>query len=101
MSIDARHVLPGREPASREEAVRIIGEFVIASGEARGRFKGGPHGSDRGSLGQLDLVERAEDSQVAFELESQFDGGDLFGVAMSEVGEVPASRTDSQAPPKW
>jgi len=34
VSIDARHVLPGREPASREEAVRIIGEFMIASGEA-------------------------------------------------------------------
>jgi len=39
-------------------------------------------------LGQLDLVERAEDSQVALELERQFDGGDLFGVAVSEVGEI-------------
>ena len=38
LPIDASHVLLGREPASREEAVRIIGEFMIASGEVTPRY---------------------------------------------------------------
>ena len=39
-------------------------------------------------MGQLDFVERAERSQVALELESEFYGRDLFGIAMGEVGDV-------------
>ena len=36
--LDASHVLLGRSPGSREEAVRIIGEFMIACGEVTPRY---------------------------------------------------------------
>ena len=36
--IEASHVLLGREPATREEAVRTIGEFMIACGEVTPRY---------------------------------------------------------------
>ena len=39
------------------------------------------------TLAQLDGIEGAEGGEVVFELEGQFDGGDLFGVAMGEVGD--------------
>src|ERR1019366_2276973 len=40
------------------------------------------------SLGQVDIVEGAESRQVALELKGEFDGGDLFGIAMGENGDV-------------
>jgi mannitol/fructose-specific phosphotransferase system IIA component len=36
--IDANHILLGRQPASREEAVRTIGECMVAAGEVTGRY---------------------------------------------------------------
>ena len=39
--IEANHVLLGREPASREEAVRIIGELMIAAGEVTPQYLAG------------------------------------------------------------
>jgi mannitol/fructose-specific phosphotransferase system IIA component len=36
--IEASHVLLGREPATREEAVRTIGELMIACGEVTPRY---------------------------------------------------------------
>ena len=51
-------------------------------------MEGGPDGADGEALGQPDLVEGAERGEVVFEAESEFDGGDLFGVAMGEVGDV-------------
>ncbi len=38
LPIDSSHVLLGREPASREDAIRIIGEFMIARGEVTPRY---------------------------------------------------------------
>lgn len=38
LSIDASHVLIARQPASREDAVRMIGEFMIARGEVTPRY---------------------------------------------------------------
>ncbi len=39
--IDANHILLGRQPASREEAVRTIGELMVAAGEVTGRYLDG------------------------------------------------------------
>jgi len=36
----------------------------------------------------LDLVEGTEGREVALELEGEFEGGNLLGVAMGEVGDV-------------
>lgn len=36
--IDATHILLGRRPASREEAVRAIGEAMVAAGEVTARY---------------------------------------------------------------
>ena len=95
----------GRQPGalfehpSQDLPQRQLGGKAVAQGvvdaEAPGHFQGGPHGSDRGSLGQLDLVERAEDSQVAFEVESQFDGGDLFGVEVKKPGGPTGASTSN------
>ena len=38
LPIDAGHVLLGVEPATREDAVRIIGELLIARGEVTPRY---------------------------------------------------------------
>jgi mannitol/fructose-specific phosphotransferase system IIA component len=38
LPIDASHVLLGREPAGREDAIRIIGELMIARGEVTLRY---------------------------------------------------------------
>jgi len=38
LPIDSNHVLLGRFPASREDAVRLIGEFMIACGEVTPRY---------------------------------------------------------------
>jgi hypothetical protein len=51
-------------------------------------FNDGPHGADRATLGKLDLVEGTEGREVALELEGEFEGGNLLGVAMGEVGDV-------------
>ena len=45
-------------------------------------MEGGPDGADGEALGQPDLVEGAKGGEVLFEAESEFDGGDLFGVAI-------------------
>jgi hypothetical protein len=47
-----------------------------------------PDGADRGTLEELDLVERGEDGEVALVLKSEFDGGDFAGIAMGEVGDI-------------
>jgi len=60
----------------------------LVDAEVPGGFHDDPHGSDRRPLGQLDFVKRAEGSQVALEPESEFDGRDLFGIAMGEVGDI-------------
>ena len=39
--IDAGHILLGRQPASREEAVRTIGELMVAAGDVTGRYLDG------------------------------------------------------------
>ena len=39
-------------------------------------------------LRKPDLVEGAERGEVVFEAESEFDGGDLFGVAMRQVSDI-------------
>lgn len=36
--IDAKHILLGRRPSSREEAVRAIGEVMVAAGEVTARY---------------------------------------------------------------
>ncbi len=36
--IDANHILLGRRPASREEAVRAIGKVMVAAGEVTARY---------------------------------------------------------------
>jgi mannitol/fructose-specific phosphotransferase system IIA component len=38
MPIDANHILLGREPASPEDAVRTIGELMVAAGEVTNRY---------------------------------------------------------------
>jgi hypothetical protein len=55
---------------------------------AAGRFMQRPHRSDRRPLAKLDRVERAEGGQVAFELQGQFDGRNLGGVTVGEVGDI-------------
>ena len=39
--IDANHILLGRRPASREDAVRTIGEIMLAAGEVTPRYVDG------------------------------------------------------------
>ena len=39
-------------------------------------------------LEELDMVEGTEDGEVALVLEGEFNGGDLAGIAMGEVGDV-------------
>ena len=39
--IDANHILLGRRPASREDAVRTIGELMVAQGEVTARYLDG------------------------------------------------------------
>ena len=53
-----------------------------------GDFIDGPHSADGEALAELDFIEGAERGKVALELEGQFDGGDLFGIAMGEVGDI-------------
>ena len=77
-----RHDLPQRQLAGESRAERLV------DAEAAGGFHDDPHGADGRPLGQLDFVERAERGQVALELEGEFDGGDLLGIAMGEVGDV-------------
>ena len=40
------------------------------------------------SESQVDLVERAEGGQIALMLQRQFEGGNLLGIRMGEVGNV-------------
>jgi hypothetical protein len=47
-----------------------------------------PNGADGESLEELHLVEGAEDGEIALVAEGEFDGGDLAGIAMGEVGDV-------------
>jgi hypothetical protein len=36
----------------------------------------------------VDVIERAQGGKIAFELEGEFDGGDLFGIAVGEIGDI-------------
>jgi mannitol PTS system EIIA component len=36
--IDANHILLGRQPANRDEAVRTIGDLMVSAGEVTGRY---------------------------------------------------------------
>ena len=56
--------------------------------QTAGRLVEGPDGADRGTLNELDLLERAENGQVAFVAESEFEGGDFLGVVVGEVDEI-------------
>ena len=47
-----------------------------------------PHRAGGEALAKLDFIQRAERGKVAFELEGQFDGGDFFGIAMGEIGDI-------------
>jgi hypothetical protein len=48
----------------------------------------GPHGADREALAKVDVIEGADLGKVALEFEGEFDGGDFFGIAMGEIGDV-------------
>ena len=65
-----------------------VGAERLGDTEPTGRFIDAPHGADRGALDKLNLVEGAEGRQVALELQRQFDGRDLLGIAMGEVGDI-------------
>src|SRR5947208_16302028 len=87
----------GRAGALIEEAGEYLPESQLPSkvvaesgidGETACDFIDGPDGADREALTKLDVIERAERGEVAFELESEFYGGDFSGIAMSEIGDV-------------
>jgi len=48
----------------------------------------GPNGADGETLEELHLVEGPEDGEISLVLEGEFDGGDLAGIAMGEVGDI-------------
>ena len=54
----------------------------------RAIFGGGPDGADGSAFVQMDAVEGGEGGEVALVLEGEFDGGDLGGIAVGEVGDV-------------
>ena len=56
--------------------------------ETAGYFGGDPDGADGSAFLQLNAVERGEGGQIALVLEGEFDGGDLGGIAVGEVGDV-------------
>src|SRR5450756_233456 len=56
--------------------------------EASSDFGGGPDGADGSAFVQLNAVERGEGGEIALVLEGEFDGGDLGGIAVGEVGDV-------------
>src|ERR1019366_7185240 len=56
--------------------------------EASSDFGGGPDGADGSAFLQLNAVERGEGGEIALVFEGEFDGGDLGGIAVGEVGDV-------------
>ena len=74
--------LPQRQLGGEAGAERLV------DAQPPGRLADGPDSSDRESLRQLDCVERTEGRKVALALQGEFDGGDRFGIAMGEVGDV-------------
>ena len=67
---------------------RKAGTEGLGDAEPPGHLRDGPHGAERRPLRQVDLVERAEGGQIALMLQRQFDGGNLLGISMGEVGDV-------------
>jgi len=60
----------------------------LIEAEAAGDFGGDPDGADGSAFLQLYAVERGEGAEIALVLEGEFDGGDLGGIAVGEVGDV-------------
>ena len=79
---EARDDLPERQLAGK------VGTEGLIEAEAAGNFGGGPDGADGSAFLQLDAVERGEDGEIALVFEGEFDGGDLGGIAVGEVGDV-------------
>ena len=65
-----------------------VGAEGLIEAEAAGNFSGGPDGADGSAFLQLNAVEGGEGGQIALVLEGEFDGGDLGGIAVGEVGDV-------------
>src|ERR1035441_10301047 len=60
----------------------------LINAEASSDFGGGPDGADGSAFVQLNAVEGGEGGEIALVLEGEFDGGDLGGIAVGEVGDV-------------
>jgi hypothetical protein len=60
----------------------------LVDAQTPGGLEEAPHGSQGAALGQVNLIEGTEGRQVALEVEGEFDGGDLVGIAMGEVGDI-------------
>src|ERR1700737_2759565 len=71
----------------RELAGEILTERFIYTAAAS-HFIDRPDGAPGEGLAQFDMVERAQRGEIAFKLEGQLDSGNLFGIAMGEVGNV-------------
>ena len=53
-----------------------------------GHLIDGAHGADGRTLVQFDLFKRSKSGEIVFVTKSEFDGGNFFGIAMGEVGNI-------------
>src|ERR1035438_8213246 len=60
----------------------------IIDAEAVGNLGGDPDGADGSAFLQLNAIEGGEGGEIALVLKGEFDGGDLSGIAVGEVGDV-------------
>jgi len=65
-----------------------VGAEGMIEAEAAGNFGGSPDGADGSAFLKLNAVEGGEGAEIALVLEGEFDGGDLGGIAVGEVGDV-------------
>ena len=77
----------GDDLPQRQLAGKVAAEGLIET-DAAGNFGGGPDGADGSAFLQMNAVEGGEGGEVALVLEGEFDGGDLGGIAVGEVGDV-------------